>query len=201
MDEIVRQAMAKWPNVPHCYGWLALDARGDWRMRDEQAQGRDLPGERILNSALVQFINRNYLQDERGCWYFQNGPQRVYVELEATPFIARTDSSHCFTLHTGEKLGLAEAVWMMEEGRLVLQGTGKAALIDDRDLLHCLPLLKLDGKPLTEDSFLTYLHAGEDDGRLTLHLAGRVLPVKRVKEKDLPATFGFVRQPCLLSAR
>lgn len=201
MDEIVRQAMAKWPNVPHCYGWLALDARGDWRMRDEQAQNKELPGERILNSALVQFINRNYLQDERGCWYFQNGPQRVYVELETTPFIARTDSSHCFTLHTGEKLGLAEAAWMMEEGRLVLQGAGKIALIDDRDLLHCLPLLKLDGKALNEDSFLTYLHAGDDDGRLTLHLAGRTLPVKRMKEKDLPATFGFVRQPRLLSVR
>ena len=28
MDDIVKQAMAKWPNVPHCYGWLALDARG-----------------------------------------------------------------------------------------------------------------------------------------------------------------------------
>ena len=28
MDDIVRQALAKWPNVPHCYGWLGLDARG-----------------------------------------------------------------------------------------------------------------------------------------------------------------------------
>ena len=24
MDEIVKQAMAKWPNVPNCYGWLGL---------------------------------------------------------------------------------------------------------------------------------------------------------------------------------
>ncbi|MEO6353290.1 MAG: DUF2946 family protein, partial [Burkholderiaceae bacterium] len=23
MDEIVKQAIAKWPDVPHCYGWLA----------------------------------------------------------------------------------------------------------------------------------------------------------------------------------
>lgn len=27
MDDIVRQAMAKWPNVPNCFGWLALDRR------------------------------------------------------------------------------------------------------------------------------------------------------------------------------
>ena len=29
VDEIVKAALKKWPNVPHCYGWLALDARGD----------------------------------------------------------------------------------------------------------------------------------------------------------------------------
>ena len=38
MDEIVKQALKKWPNVPHCYDWLALDARGDWYMRDERIQ-------------------------------------------------------------------------------------------------------------------------------------------------------------------
>ena len=38
MDEMVRQAMAKWPNVPACYGWLGLDARGQWYMRDERTQ-------------------------------------------------------------------------------------------------------------------------------------------------------------------
>jgi hypothetical protein len=38
MDDIVRQAIAKWPNVPDCYGWLGLDARGNWYMRDDRAQ-------------------------------------------------------------------------------------------------------------------------------------------------------------------
>ena len=38
MDELVRQAMAKWPNVPHAYGWLGLGMRGDWYLRDEAAQ-------------------------------------------------------------------------------------------------------------------------------------------------------------------
>ena len=38
MDDIVKQAMAKWPNVPDCYGWLGLDARGNWYMRDDPAQ-------------------------------------------------------------------------------------------------------------------------------------------------------------------
>ena len=34
MDDIVKQAMAKWPNVPACWGWLGLDARGNWWLRD-----------------------------------------------------------------------------------------------------------------------------------------------------------------------
>ena len=38
MDDIVLKAIAKWPNVPHCYGWLGLDARGNWYMRDDNAQ-------------------------------------------------------------------------------------------------------------------------------------------------------------------
>ena len=38
MDDIVRQAMAKWPHVPACYGWLGLDARGQWWLRDAEAQ-------------------------------------------------------------------------------------------------------------------------------------------------------------------
>ena len=38
MEDIVLQAMAKWPNVPDCYGWLGLDARGHWHLRDAAVQ-------------------------------------------------------------------------------------------------------------------------------------------------------------------
>ena len=54
MDDIVKQAIAKWPNVPHCYGWLALDARGNWRMRDERSQALALPGDRICESGAAR---------------------------------------------------------------------------------------------------------------------------------------------------
>ena len=33
MDAIVKAALKKWPTVPHCYGWLALDARGSAKPR------------------------------------------------------------------------------------------------------------------------------------------------------------------------
>jgi len=93
MDEIVKAALKKWPQVPHCYGWLALDARGDWYMRDDRIQAAGpfplVKGSRILHDKLREFIHRNYDHDEQGCWFFQNGPQRVYVELEAAPWIWR----------------------------------------------------------------------------------------------------------------
>ena len=38
MDDLVRAALMKWPDVPACRGWLGLDARGDWYLRDERAQ-------------------------------------------------------------------------------------------------------------------------------------------------------------------
>jgi len=75
MDADVLAAIAKWPNVPAVYGWLLLTKRGEWRIR----------GEPIVNAAIGDFIGRNYAADDRGRWFLQNGPQRVYVDLELSP--------------------------------------------------------------------------------------------------------------------
>ncbi len=93
MDDIVKAALKKWPNVPDCHGWLALDARGDWYMRDERIQHAgpfpQIKGSRITHDKLKAFIERNYGADNAGRWFFQNGPQRVYVQLEAAPWVWR----------------------------------------------------------------------------------------------------------------
>ena len=124
MDEIVKAALKKWPNVPHCRGWLALDARGDWYMRDERIQRAGpfpkVKGSRILHDKLREFIQRNYLSDEHGEWFFQNGPQRVYVQLEAAPYVWRLDgTAPDVTSHTGLR-ALPESAWLDEHGRLFL---------------------------------------------------------------------------------
>ena len=125
MDEIVKAALRKWPNVPHCYGWLALDARGNWYMRDERIQAAGpfprVKGSRITHDKLLAFIHRNYTHDEAGCWFFQNGPQRVYVELEAAPLVWRVGPAPGFALdaHTGAP-AQARAAWLDERGRLFL---------------------------------------------------------------------------------
>ncbi|WP_281776581.1 DUF2946 family protein [Polynucleobacter sp. KF022] len=89
MDDQVLRSLMKWPNVPDCFGWLALDRRGQWRMRDEFTQQNQLPGQVIQHAALNDFIARNYACDELGRYFFQNGPQRVFITLTATPWIVR----------------------------------------------------------------------------------------------------------------
>ena len=126
MDDIVKQALKKWPNVPHCYDWLALDARGDWYMRDERIQHAgpfpQVKGSRIQHEKLREFIKRNYLRDDAGCWFFQNGPQRVYVVLEAAPWVWRLAgeaAAPAITSHTGRPAQFGSA-WLDEHGRLFL---------------------------------------------------------------------------------
>jgi hypothetical protein len=123
MDDIVRQAMAKWPNVPHCYGWLGLDARGNWYMRDDKAQAAGpfprSKGSLLRHEKLVDFIQRNYESDSAGQWFFQNGPQRVYVELEAAPWIWRVGPDASVASHTGAAARVQRCV-LDEGGRLYL---------------------------------------------------------------------------------
>jgi hypothetical protein len=125
MDAIVEAALRKWPNVPHCYGWLALDARGSWYMRDDRVQAAGpfprIKGSRIEHDKLLAFIERNYACDAAGAWFFQNGPQRVYVQLEAAPWVWRVDAAPGWAVHS--HTGLAATVdgaWLDEEGRLFL---------------------------------------------------------------------------------
>lgn len=128
MDEIVKAALKKWPNVPACYGWLALDARGDWYMRDDRIQAAGpfpyVKGSRIDHQKLKEFIQRNYLCDAEGSWFFQNGPQRVYVQLEAAPWIMgvhRDGDGHWqVDTHTGAIVDKVNETWVDQEGRLFL---------------------------------------------------------------------------------
>jgi hypothetical protein len=127
MDDLVRQAMAKWPNVPDCYGWLGLDARGHWYMRDDAAQAQGsfasgqpgAKGSRLQHEKLMAFIERNYAADAQGHWYFQNGPQRVFVELEITPWVWRVSEQGLVQSHIRQPAEVARAV-TDEQGWLYL---------------------------------------------------------------------------------
>ncbi|RZI77393.1 MAG: DUF2946 family protein [Variovorax sp.] len=138
MDDIVKQALAKWPNVPHCYGWLGLDARGNWYMRDDRTQAAgpflQAKGSLLRHDKLIDFIRRNYEHDDAGQWFFQNGPQRVYVELEAAPWVWRIDDGDfAVTAHTG--VAVAPTGCLLDElGRLYLVAPIGLGLVHTQDV-------------------------------------------------------------------
>jgi len=141
VDDIVKAALKKWPNVPHCYGWLALDARGDWYMRDERIQRAGpfprVKGSRIGHEKLIDFIARNYEADASGCWFFQNGPQRVYVQLEAAPWVWRVrwdGSAIHLASHTG-RTPTVRSAWLDADGRLYLDTDIGFGIVHSQDML------------------------------------------------------------------
>ena len=141
MDDIVKQALAKWPNVPDCYGWLGLDARGHWYMRDDRAQAlgpfaggsAQSKGSQLRHEKLIDFIGRNYQADSSGEWYFQNGPQRVFVELEATPLIWRVEADASVHDHTGRPARVQRCL-LDELGRLYLETDTGFGLVHTMDM-------------------------------------------------------------------
>ena len=141
MDDLVKQAMAKWPNVPHCYGWLGLDARGDWYMRDDRVQALGhfasgqpgAKGARLTHEKLIDFIQRNYLCDAAGQWYFQNGPQRVFVELAATPWVWRVQADFAVLSHSGQAAQVQACV-LDEQGHVYLHTELGFGLVHTQDV-------------------------------------------------------------------
>ncbi len=141
MDDIVRQAIAKWPNVPDCFGWLGLDARGNWYMRDDRTQAAgpftggpaQSKGSMLKHEKLIDFIQRNYESDALGRWFFQNGPQRVYVELEATPWIWRVGGDLSVAGHDGRPAQVKACV-LDELGHVYLDTDVGFGLVHTQDV-------------------------------------------------------------------
>ncbi len=175
--------MAKWPKVPACYGWLALDRRGRWRMRDEQAQQEKLPGIVLEHPGLLAFIARNYSHNERGEWFFQNGPQRVYVDLEATPLIYFWNQNTCHD-HLQRRADPVQAVFIDEAGHLYFRTALGFGLLCDRDLQRVEHLLE----PITSSPTTTCWHFHAP------HVP-QPLVVEMVRAAELPQRFSYVMQP------
>ncbi|UCE30965.1 MAG: DUF2946 family protein [Burkholderiales bacterium] len=187
VDEIVRAAMARWPDVPAAFGWLRLDRRGRWwlvaRDRADFDPARDGRGSMVTGEALAGFIGRNYAPDAQGRWYFQNGPQRVFVDLELAPLVFRVDDSASrlrLVAHTGAVAERIERILFDRHGNvLVLTDLGPGA-IDDRQLVRLEARLeeRADGIVLRIDP----------DG------TGAVLQVQ-TDVVDAGAELGFVNEP------
>ncbi len=190
VDEAVLRSIAKWPNVPAVYGWLKLDRRGKWLIK----------GERIAHPGVAAFIGRNYAADEQGRWFFQNGPQRVYVTLEYAPFVIATANADAKLLitHTGHDVERVTGAWLDETGSLLLRWSGRPGLVSDRDLTGIMTLFTdVHGKPVGE---ATLARAFDADARrhatgLFFDYAGNRVPVGRIRASEVPQKFGFDPNP------
>lgn len=194
MDDIVLRGMAKWPNVPSVYGWLALDRRGNWLIK----------GERIANAVVSAFIGRNYEHDVDGRWFFQNGPQRVYVALDYTPLVYRFSEGGSaadaprLECHTGRRVDRIEGAWIDEAGGLLLLTEHGIGIVHDRDLERLLACFTdARGSPLDEERLgagIEALQRGADSA-LWFRYRGHAVPVAAIASTDVAGRFGFVQRP------
>jgi hypothetical protein len=188
VDAAVLAAIARWPDVPAVHGWLALTARGEWRLR----------GEPIRNRAIRDFFGRNYAGDDVGRWFVQNGPQRVYVDLEATPWVYRIAATASLLTHTGIVPREVTAASLLDNGRLLLVTDLGPGLIDDRDMPAVMASLTgTDGNVLGDTDIERWLIGAIEavvDPRL-LGLSGAACRLARESAAGLPQRYGFVCEP------
>jgi Protein of unknown function (DUF2946) len=193
MDETVLRAMAKWPNVPAVYGWLALDRRGNWLLKRES----------IANEALNAFISRNYTHDGAGCWYFQNGPQRVFVDLDYAPFVYRVTSAlnapPALTTHTGDSVNTVQGVWIDEQGTVLINTDRGIGIVHDQDLdsLLLASIIDVNGNVVEEDAFDELVELIEHQRPIPLWLRFRESNshFEPILAADVPQRFAFNPHP------
>lgn len=191
MDDIVLRGMAKWPDVPAVYGWLSLDRRGHWLLK----------GDRVTNPGIAEFFGRNYSHDDQGRWFLQNGPQRVYVALDYTPYIYRltpgTGAALAVAAHSGAATGKTRAAYIDDAGQMLLDTALGIGLVHDTDLELLIPRFRDGGRAPGEAALAAALDAlqnGRDPG-LQLDVGATCIPVIPVHAADVPSRFGFVARP------
>jgi hypothetical protein len=188
LDDAVTQAMSKWPSVPDVYGWLRLDVRGVWYLVDRNVPGFDQAshgkGSSITSPGIVDFIGRNYACDERGCWYWQNGPQRAFAELDVAPLVYRVLNREALTAdmielasHTGYPVQTVRAAAIDEAGRVWITSELGPGVVHDLDASN----LRID----------------DTQEPMRLQLGQQSFPLVEIEQGA--TTFGFERSPLRIS--
>jgi hypothetical protein len=199
MDQSVLDALQRWPNVPAVYGWLSLSARGDWRLHplgDAQGGG---PGEGISNPQILSFMGRNYACESNGAWFFQNGPQRVYVRLDAAALIVhvRPEESALVT-HHGKHIQQVSAWFADDTGQLYAQTDLGGVRIDDRDLLRLSEILQTDDGTSLLDTLETLNASGPValcDPTGAYCALKQPAPCTFILQRDIAQRLGFIANP------
>ncbi|QQB35292.1 DUF2946 family protein [Achromobacter deleyi] len=194
MDPSVKDAIARWPDVPAVFGWLSLDPRGRWRLHPQGLAAAGGPGESITNTQIQGFIDRNYERDDAGRWFFQNGPQRVFLRLDAAPYVLRLDDAgHALLTHTGQAVSAISGWWLDDAGQLYAMASQGPGVVLDRDLP---PLME---RLVTEDgaALLDAIDRLAPAQSLRIALPGvyDAAPLCLIDRALVPGTLGFQANP------
>ncbi len=202
MDQRVLLSLVAWPNVPHCFGWLALDRRGQWRMRDEYARANTLPGKVIEHVLLKDYISRNYACDSSGRYFFQNGPQRVFITLDATPWIVHISPSNTSMQLLTQCDTAIEPYGALsdERGNIYIHGLIKQTINENTDndrfiQKESLSIALLLDHDLGLFTDLAKLHEEACSFRGSWNWNGQELAIEPIHSKDLSTRFRFIKNP------
>jgi Protein of unknown function (DUF2946) len=190
VDDIVLRGMAKWPNVPAVYGWLSLTRRGQWLIK----------GNPVRHAAIAEFIARNYEHDEQGRWFFQNGPQRVFVDLEYTPLVYRAIVSTEVKLetHIGRTPESLSGAWLDENGNLVIETECGVGVVHDQDLENFMEaFVDIGGNGVPEAALEIAFERMQQghDSQLCLQYQRSVVAIEPLKSGEAASRFRFDPSP------
>jgi len=171
-------------------------------MRDEYAQTNQLPGNVIQHVALNEFISRNYAHDSLGRYFFQNGPQRVFITLDVTPWIARiipSESGPQLSTQCGTKIKPHSAL-SDEKGNIYIAGSIPQSLPDQIDgtvftQTESLSIALLHDHDLDLFSDQSQIKEDACSFRGSWQWDGKDLPIEPIHSAELAGRFHFIKAP------
>ena len=187
------QSTIKWPNVPDVYNWLMLDERGDWRIKEEK----------ISHKGLIDVINAHYQADDKGRWFFQNGPQRVFVTLAYTPYVLSVtshDSITYFKTQTNVIIRSVDRLWIDNKDRLLVSWKNGIGLVSDRDLPLLADKLTHETEPFdrmnsTELDLIKQRTPSRSKTSLKLTMNQKTYDILFINAIEVSQLFGFDSNP------
>ena len=171
-------------------------------MRDEFTQQNNLPGQVIQHRALNEFIARNYACDIHGRYFFQNGPQRVFITLDATPWIVRMNPNnleHELITQCGHSID-PEGALSDEHGNIYIVGKVIQTIYQDSSdgqfiKRHTLTIALLHDHDLDHFSGLAKLKEEACSFRGSWQWNKKELPLDPVHSQELSKRYHFIMKP------
>jgi len=190
MDDIVIRGMLKWPDVPAVYGWLSLDRRGSWMIKN--VSGRF---ERIANPRSTSSSPGTTRPTPKGAGTSRTDRSGYTSPSTYTPWVYRLDDTgEGLLTHTGAAPRALEALFVDDAGGLLLEADMGIGVLLDRDLPAFVERLA-DPRGRTSERLLEDVAAARKPGRCCAARASGLRPSLVRKSPGVSASCSVPRRP------